>query len=150
MSIETWENEFYPINAEHTNKEDAVSHSLQKWLGLLPENLAKHGVELVDGKVMDENADLLALTPDDYVEIDGSTCSLCHHYIDHDWDDDEVESACSECPLYIVRGGIQCDDKNAEEWTQDKHAPWQSFSHNDDPKPMIMWLTKTKEAQCQP
>lgn len=140
MSIKTWIKEFYPIRAEQTHRDEAIDHSLQKWLGLLPENLEKHGVELFEGTVYEK---------DDYdqdsVDIDGSSCSLCHHYLDHDWDEDECESACTECPLYQARGA-RCDDENEEEWTQDIAAPWHAFTRDEDPKPMVMWLTKTKEA----
>ena len=146
MSIETWKAEFYPIAAEHTNKGGAIDHSLQKWLGLRPENLAKHEVELFEGMVIElGDADCI-----NAVVIDGGSCSLCHHYLDHDWDENDHETACYDCPLCKVRGG-QCDDEIEEEWENDKLAPWQAFTRDEDREPMIIWLTKTKEAnKCQP
>ena len=44
MSIATWKKEFYsPISK--CPKSKAAAHSLKKWIGLRPENLAKHGLE---------------------------------------------------------------------------------------------------------
>lgn len=154
MSIETWKAEFYPIDASQTHRDEAIDHSLQKWLGLEPENLAKHNVKLRWHKVMDES-----ITLDDScvpgVQIDGSTCALCHHYMDHDWDEDEgeYESPCHDCPLYQARGGVACDDETSDEWEDERPSPWHVFSREQDgehsAKPMIHWLKKAKEVeQC--
>jgi hypothetical protein len=153
MSLETWKAEFYPIKARETHRSDAIDHSLQKWLGLLPENLAKHHVTLVAGEVVDIFVDLDNPSTRG-VFIDGDSCSLCHHYMDHDFDEEEgeYESHCHDCPLYQARGGVACDDETSGEWESEQPSPWHSFTrakNKNDPKPMIHWLTKTKEAACQ-
>jgi hypothetical protein len=146
MSIETWKAEFYPIPAHETNEADAIDHSLQKWLGLLPENLDKHGVILDSGIVMEQGE------PEDGVAIDAGSCSLCHHFCETDtFNSDDDESPCIECPLYKVRGAA-CDDETDMEWTSNEPAPWHAFTREREghnPMPMIMWLKKTKENQCQ-
>ena len=153
MSLESWKAEFYPIDANQTHRTDAIDHSLQKWLGLLPENLAKHQMMLVEGEVLEVGTDLDNPSREGVV-INGQSCSLCHHYLDHDFDEheDEHESQCHDCPLYQARGGAACDDETSEEWESDKPSPWHTFTraeNSNDPKPMIHWLTKTKEAACQ-
>lgn len=80
MSIESWMREYYPVLAENVPKESALAHSYLKWCGLLPENLCKHDVTVIDYKVGD-------------IEIDSSSCALCKH---------SLYSACSGCPLASV------------------------------------------------
>ena len=80
MSTESWMKEYYPVLAENVPEESALAHSYLKWCGLLPENLCKHDVAVVDYKVGD-------------LEIDSSSCALCKHYL---------YSACSGCPLAFV------------------------------------------------
>jgi hypothetical protein len=71
MSLETWKAEFYAVNAGKVDAKDAVSHSLQKWTGLRPENLKKHDV-LVDGGSVSDSDDVLL--------VDAATCALCYLY----------------------------------------------------------------------
>ena len=151
MSLETWKAEFYPIPADATNEADAIDHSLQKWLGLLPENLAKHQVMLFDSDVVEQGADLDSPHTES-VTIDGGSCSLCHHFCETDtYNSHDDESPCVECPLYKVRGAA-CDDETDDEWADKVPAPWHAFTRakaGHTPQPMIMWLNKAKEAQCQ-
>lgn len=48
MSLETWKQEFYSLPASNAPIEQALDHSIKKWAGLQPDNLAKHSVELVE------------------------------------------------------------------------------------------------------
>lgn len=80
MSIESWMREYYHVLAENVPKESALAHSYLKWRGLLPENLCKHDVTVIDYRIGD-------------VEIDSRSCALCKHYL---------PSACSGCPLASV------------------------------------------------
>lgn len=148
MSLATWKAEFYPIEADEVAIKDAIDHSLQKWLGLLPENLKKHNVTILDKCVQDLDDDRY---DPDYIVVGSESCSLCHHYhtddpTDEDEDGDEVY--CELCPLYKVRGNVACDAERAEE----ANSPWHHFGRNEyknnqeyDPKPMIFWLQKAKE-----
>ncbi len=105
MSLETWKQEFYPIPAETFNngnysQEEIFEHSIQKWTGLLSENIAKHGVHLDNsyfGSWM--------VVGDDYddktgnrVPITSESCSCCAAYYTSD-------SECDNCPLYEIGYG---------------------------------------------
>ena len=63
MSVDSWMREHYPVSAVNLPKESALAHSYTKWCGLLPENLCKHDVTVIDNKVGD-------------VAIDASSCAL--------------------------------------------------------------------------
>ena len=87
MSIATWMKEFYPRPAGAVPTEYAAAHSLQKWKGGLPTNLARHEVQH---------------TP---IEFDNTTCALCRR----------SEYDCKDCVLYEVRDNTKCDVRMAEE-----------------------------------
>lgn len=147
MSLETWKAEFYPKRASRTTKEEAVAHSLAKWIGLRPDNLAKHNV-LVDGDkcvVPDDDEDNT-----EAVQINGETCALCFHYHDDEEeggyvDDEEPEDWCGKCPLKLARGGATCDDRSDDEIDDCEDSPWFHYSTTRDPEPMIFWLQKAAE-----
>lgn len=151
MSLESWKAEFYPIPASETTEEQAVDHSLQKWLGLLPENLAKHDCHIEDSSVVE-----IGHTPclGNHVFIDSSSCSLCHHFCDMSaCNSGDDESPCIECPLYKARGDVACDDETSEEWNNSQKSPWHAFTltfddYSYDPKPMIHWLKRTQEIEA--
>ena len=82
MSRRSWLLEFYPVPASKVPKDQAIAHSLKKWLGLLPRNLKRYGLKTAP------------------LRIDSSTCALCHHYI--------FTVGCRNCPLTLVRGA-PCD-----------------------------------------
>ena len=141
MSLETWKAEFYPIEAEDVPVEQAIDHSLTKWIGLRAENLARHALEIDTYGMLVEIAD-----NNKVMELGGSNCALCACYHDdeaYDYDLDE-DAPCQECPLAIVRGGVACDDTRESE----ERSPWSDWNNNPterrNPEPMIMWLTKTK------
>ncbi len=96
MSLESWKQEYYPVPADEVSKEDAVKHSLQKWIGLRAENRIRHGVQLYDGE--------LTGTDTDELSIDSSSCALCHHYL-REVDD----TSCTDCPLAAALGQ-SCDE----------------------------------------
>lgn len=133
MSLKTWIQEFYPISAQRTDIKDAAQHSLNKWQGLLPENLAKHDMIFAGGAVEDDVAG-------EYFEIDASSCALCHHYMDHSA---RYGDMCNKCPLSIARGGVQCD----QELFDEAEDPYHAFIKHRNPYPMMCWLRKTIEMQ---
>ena len=124
MSLKTWMAEFYPAPARDALKEQAVEHSLRKWIGLRKENLERHGI--VDAEPYSIGT----------MHIDASSCALCKHY----WSLND-EHACVMCPLAIVRGGVSCDCPTAEEGLSGPLSVWRSRC---DPEPMIAWLKKAK------
>lgn len=89
MSDQSWINEFYPVSAVDTSKEDALAHSIKKWRGLSSSNLDRHEI---------------VMPP---IEIDANTCALCAHYLKTpDYTKIDVTSVagisahdCSGCPL---------------------------------------------------
>ena len=135
MSLESWKEEFYPVDAEEVGVEDAIWHSLNKWIK--PENLAKHGLEMADpAKTWSTIWQI-----DDHsqrMNVSGDECALCACY---HGDEDNDDEPCLNCPLAITRGGVPCDDSQEDE----EHSPWKEWSSYRNPQPMIFWLTKTKE-----
>jgi len=143
MTVKTWIDEFYPKPVEDTTPDDAVQHSLTKWQGLKPENLKKHNVRV------STFADVVGINDDDQMDglsINGTTCSLCHHFLSHK---DEHLDRCEPCPLSIVRGKTPCDNERDDE----DIAPWYAFRDNTNglntPEPMIHWLEKALEMQSK-
>lgn len=143
MTVKTWISEFYPKPVKDTTPEEAVQHSLTKWEGLTPENLAKHNVRInfygtVTGQSLDDQHD--------DISMNGSTCALCHHFLNHD---DEDMGPCEPCLLYKARGDVACDAERDDE----EVAPWYAFRSNNEslntPEPMIFWLKKAVEYQAE-
>lgn len=128
MSLKTWKAEFYPTEASTTKKEEAIDHSLRKWLGLRKAALKSHGVHL--------KYDELSSPPgyESFV-IDGRSCALCVHYFD---DTASMAATCTTCPLSIVNDGKSCDHSR---------GPYVAFLANGNPIPMINLLKKAKAAQ---
>lgn len=121
MSDETWRAEFYPIPAWEVPKEQAAQHSLQKWLGLMPSAMNRHGVTVCHAAT---SASVAGVT------INAESCALCHRYMLNQFD------TCEECPLAIVRGGVPCDHERQDE----KVSPWFKWYSTGDPRAMIAWL----------
>lgn len=134
MSIRTWKEEFYPKRSCDTDEHEAIDHSIRKWIGLRPENLAKHKV------VWDGDYGCLRDAPGDMAFVDSSTCALCHHF--RGMEQDEWGESCSGCPLFEVRDRAQCDSARMNE----DDAPYFQFMHGRDPEPMIVDLLRAKRA----
>lgn len=129
MSLETWKREFYPegglgyLEGYRTTAE-ALEHSLRKWRGTLPENLAKHGVafRLVAGGVVPAVAE----SPEEYFSFGGVNCALCVLAKDKQRNGPPGVSYCFNCPL------VDC----SEEW---------SSACGGDTGPMIRLLELVRE-----
>lgn len=119
MSAETWLAEFYPVAADKVPVEQALQHSLVKWKGLRPEALAKHEITKPP------------------IDIDAGSCALCEHHCDCDG-----EVSCQTCPLYLTRGET-CDCPVGDEFL----APYQMYSLEHNPEPMIDLLEEVLEKQ---
>ena len=126
MSLETWSEEYYPVQAGVATDSDAkaLEHSLRKWRGLLPEALKEHGVELADVfgviNVVDSGRRRMSAIP-----INDRTCALCCRHPED----------CSKCPLCEWRG-VPCD----MELEDGKNSPFNALRDHYDPKPMIALL----------
>lgn len=132
MSLATWKAVYYPVPASQVSKKHAILASLQKWIGLLPENLSRHGVRKIVS-CADIRDDV-----DHCMYICDSTCPLCHYYQEED-DDDECERdeddlpPCGDCPLVEILG-TRCD--------KFAFSPWTVWVETGDPMPMIVALSE--------
>jgi len=133
MSIESWQEEFYPIDASKMKGASNVAqieHCLRKWRGLTPEALEKH--ELIaheDGAYDDASHLAIGVGVDD--------CALCqnHHTTV------TGENGCRTCPLAIARDGFPCFDKYPDE----EQSPCDAWEYDQDARPMIGWLEEALE-----
>jgi len=112
--------EFYPIDASRVSPFDALQHSLQKWYGLRPVNMVKHNVAMFGDTLTD-----IGFDADDSLEIDSTSCALCHHYAT------PPASNCKNCPLTLTHG-VNC-------WSAPK-SPWTLWTKHNDPEPMISFI----------
>ena len=126
MSMASWKKQYYPRSASRRMTTlEAIEHSLQKWLGLRPETLAKHGLNYDDGAVEENNTrSSEALRSLEAFLIDSSTCALCQMFL-------ENAVLCGDCPLGLVLGR-QCDLGD--------DSPYWAFVERRDPEPMIAAL----------
>lgn len=118
MSLKTWKAEFYSEPTEEMTKKAAIEHSIKKWIGLRPENLAKHECyfdKSCDWVVRDDNTT-------DFLLIDSGTCALCVKYLS------DGDLPCLKCPLYKSLG-YRCDGGIT--------SPFVVWLLVQDPEPMI-------------
>ena len=126
MSLRTWKKEFYSVPADRVSEENALKHSLKKWIGLLSTNREKHNVKLYNNCLCDI-ADIE--DPYDNLDIDSDSCALCAHFIDND---------CLECPLYKIDGDKRCDDPD---------GAYYLFMDRGAVRPMISLLERASQEQ---
>jgi len=132
MSMQTWKQEFYPEEAYDVMNNGGddlalVEHSLQKWLGLLPENLEKHGLQKLAqrwGTIAEVDNMVVRFC------VDSNSCALCQGYV-------EKNNHCEGCPLF-KHVGERCGDSNTD--------PFSIWYDTGDPKPMIQALTEVRDA----
>ena len=122
MSIKTWEQEYYPEEADAVEADEALNHSILKWTGLRAENLAEHDVESGGDSDLSDNEG-------GRFSVNSSTCALCHmYYNDSSWAGDH---RCMDCPIY-QSAGCSC------------RREYRIYSERQDPEPMIKLLRSIK------
>jgi len=146
MSLTTWKQEFYSIEASDLVKSNSndlvaiVKHSLRKWKGLRSKNLRKHRLVYNPNiKSIQEEGTKNTFT------ISMHSCSLCKYagiqagvkVLETPY----WKSICGFCPLYKVRANVPCDRIS---YTQT--SPWGIFVLKGDPEPMIRDLKETLKA----
>ena len=143
MSFSTWKKEFYPVKAETIAKKgsevDIVQHSLTKWIGLRPKNLAKHGMKRVEFDLISEvdaNFDEWPYCDKNSLSITDETCSLCQRY---QYEEEDSDNSCETCPLYIVRKNTPCTSCEKD---KERISPYSMFTVKGDPEPMIADLRR--------
>lgn len=152
MSLKSWKEEFYPLKEGEDNTDyfklksvtgfDALQHSLQKWIGFLPENLARHQVELRDaGQLFDPHFGPPPPTDTDEDPhweqrsdrmASQASCACCSRW------HPGIENTCDMCPLFLVRE-VRCFEFSEEE---DRKDPYSTLMEDKDPLPMIRLLYK--------
>jgi hypothetical protein len=122
MSLKSWKNEFYKTKANDNIETTilALEHSIKKWKGMLPENLAKHEMAFYDGNIRETEL------PREEFEISMATCSLCHKFF-------YTHGNCRKCPLK-VHFKLECHDESRE--------PFYVWMQTGNPIPMIETLEK--------
>lgn len=141
MTMDTWRDEFYPVAAVDCPREDAVAHSLKKWIGLRRENLERHGLE-TGWSDIHEVANSSARQ-----EVSGVSCALCKFHAVFSTLD--RRTYCDTCPLAQIRAvenivdstPVACDNVRPGE----SLPPWVEWTENKNPEPMIEWLMKIPE-----
>jgi hypothetical protein len=141
MSLESWKEEFYPVEAQdmnHSTEKDCLQHSLKKWEGLTKENLDKHHVRV--GKYPQL---LIAGRGLGSLRITSNSCALCVKNLVN----------CSECILQKTLPGTCGEATSPYEFITYKHdnylqdfcsgCAYDAFKDNEDPRPMIEALQKT-------
>jgi len=127
MSMIAWTKRYYPVSARRRMSElAAVQHSLRKWEGLRKKILAEYKIKKYDNKIISDGAVSL--------EINEETCALCKKFRSGD--------NCGDCPLYLVRGCVQCDYAMSRE----EEGPYEYWVTTGNPEPMIAWLELTLSA----
>ena len=123
MSLESWIEEFYPIEANYLTETDliAINHCIKKWKGALPENLEKHRVKYKGHTIFNKENDI-----SNYLEFYGSSCALCYKYAGDCID----QTIGPTCPIVRMLGKTCNEVYNSSE---------------SDPKPMLELLHQTKK-----
>lgn len=120
MSVKSWKAEFYPSPPnEKATWRECLEHSIRKWTGLLPDNMAKHAVWAENAVITDVDSYRLG--------IDASSCALCQKGIYLHLD----EGMCTDCPLYAYLGKRRCDDD------AQGISPYSAFCDSGDAQPML-------------
>lgn len=145
MSMQTWLDEFYPVDAKAATPADAIDHSILKWRGALPANCEKHQVVFFDHEIFCQaefeaaRADMAELaknsgsTPERFaaftcksgIIFGAATCALCAHY---ECAGNVNNDAIGLCPLLEVHDNGCHDAYDAE-----------------DPAKMVMLLQEAKD-----
>lgn len=130
MSVVTWKAEFYPVEAEDAARgaepQQAMEHSLLKWIGLTKSNLEKHGL-------FKKNNWTVLWDGDGQFVVSTDTCALClrYHFSLAKSLNNTPRNPCADCPLVKVRG-IPCD-KSEDCMVRSPFTAWATYGN-----PMFM------------
>ena len=126
MTLKAWKEKYYPKEAsKDMTTMQALDHSILKWSGLSKATLDSFALTrhrfLVDE---DNEGDLFV--------VGINTCALCVKFI---------YEKCWGCPLFEVRGHTPC----CEELGDEQVSPYDKFTVNGNPRPMLRWLHKARK-----
>lgn len=137
MSMKTWKEKFYPVEAEVAAKDGvlaAVDHSIKKWEGLTQENLKAHGVRQQLHVITTLGNPMANIKSPNNFSVNGRTCALCVLFATQGkWE-------CDGCPLYEVRGA-KCFKDGVD------RSPYRAFceEYPGRAEPMIEALKAARE-----
>lgn len=118
MSIESWKKKYYPVEARevaYTDPLARIEHSIEKWRGLTPSVLDKHGIAVTSlGDLRDGESTFC---------IDSRSCALCLAHA----------TSCENCEITIATGEL-CAGPD---------SPFSAWMKKHDPKPMLAALRQT-------
>ena len=137
MSKETWEDEFYLVDANYVADKDAGTMILQKWSGLDEETLKQHQLHKVPDNIQiveDEG------TADGHVFGVGiDTCPWCQTDLANREHRDEV--TCEHCPAVLAGMETCIDDSNGV-----SNSPYHYWVETGDTGPMLGWIRRAVKA----
>lgn len=142
MSLESWKAEYYQLDADvpevQVDDITRTRHSLQKWIGLRPDNLKRHNLRKGCRSIIEPLAA-------NSLAIESETCALCvAHCIN------KQDNRCESCPLYAQRNNTYCDSRTNEEHENDNRSPYHTFTVDGNPEPMIAALEATLQTLTTP
>lgn len=114
MSLQTWKEKYYPETASYfdslapnkRNTRAALAHSLNKWRGLKPANLKRHGVSKeLDKACISDGSNKL--------RIDGESCALCSMYANGNCVGCPIKEVTSRCRKYQYYTFVEDGDPEA-------------------------------------
>jgi hypothetical protein len=130
MSLESWKKEFYPVPADQVKgMVNALKHSIKKWTGFRPENLAKHDLSTQTALIKDP-------TDPNFFKDMGKSCALCVLYHDKKG---SYDHSCAKCPIVKTRES-RCDVAVESE---QGGSPYRNFMLLGNPEPMLELLEQT-------
>lgn len=139
MSLRTWKKEFYPKPAHMAAHSTlaAVRHSLRKWRGLRPGNLARHDLAYHALRITEVPS---AGKSAAFLPITSSSCALCFRFLSgssvscrRGYNEDG-----ERCPLYALRD-CRCDEVGNDD---ELFSPWSLFISKQEPERMIRLLER--------
>ena len=153
MSIQSWLEEFYPVEAAKATATDlvALDHSIQKWKGFTKENLGGHGL------FFSGDAAIASAYVNEEIHAGIINCALCNrHHVSMPLINrhETGHRTCGNCPLLIVSDittpngepfMLACYERRSI--TED--GPYEEFFHNGNPQPMINLLEQVREKVVQ-
>jgi hypothetical protein len=136
LSLETWQQEFYPVHAKvaaqsAATTKDVILSSINKWKGLRKANIEKHEL------VLDSYGVLRDLkTQQRAVMIGSNNCSLCLKF-------QTQYTGCRSCPIYLMQG-FSCYNSRPEDGKEHMDSAYNLYlKPGGDPEPIIKLLTDT-------
>ena len=128
LGYKDWLEKYFPVEpSRKMTWEEAVTHCIQKWSGAHERVLEKHNA------VKGTDSGIYFAPSGKAFHFDSTTCALCVKT-------GLERNNCEPCPLYYVRGRVECSGKLPEEF----ESPYDEFVYRDDFSAMLKWLRATR------